>query len=183
MAKAEYECIFATDEPFRGYSLVYDEDKGFHLRLWEARLPMSADMIFADLETPSGVQVLFGHNPYRQSVGRVVSASFANGKMRGVIELSEKDLESAIAGGFAALAAGLNNGLSAAFMFLDNPPITVEKGEGTKEKPDIHNYGHMEWMEISLTAIPRLKQAGIVKRLGGPDLAPQTAEGDKGDGE
>ena len=63
MAKAEYECIFATDEPFRDYGWGYDEDKGLHLRLWEGRLPMNADMIFADLETPSGIQVLFGHNP------------------------------------------------------------------------------------------------------------------------
>ena len=118
MAKAEYECIFATDEPFRGYDFGYDEDKGFHLRLWEARLPMNSGMIFADFKTPSGIQVLFGHNACRQSVGRVVSASFANGQMRGVIELSEKDLESAIAGGFAALAAGVNNGLSAGFTVL-----------------------------------------------------------------
>ena len=27
MTKAEYECIFATDEKFRGYTLGYDEDK------------------------------------------------------------------------------------------------------------------------------------------------------------
>ena len=151
--------------------------------MWEASLPMNSDMIHADLETPSGIQVMFGHNPYRQSVGRVVSASFANGQMRGVIELNEKDLESAIAGGFAALAAGVNTGLSAGFMFMDTPPITVEKGEGTKEKPDIRKYGELDWCEISLTAVPRLKHAGIVRRLGGPDPAPQLAEGDEGDGE
>ena len=183
MPKAEYECIFATDEPFRGYDDGYDEDKGWHLRLWEGRLPMSADMISGDLETPSGIQVLFAHNPYRQSVGRVVSASFAHGQMRGVMELSEKDLESAIAGGFEALAAGVNNGLSVSLNYVDNPPFTVEKGEGTKEKPDIREYGHMEWLEVSLTAVPRLKQAGIVRRLGEPDPAPQMAEGDEGNGE
>ena len=183
MAKAKFECIFATDEPFRGFDLGYDEDKGFHLRTWEARLPMSSDMIFADIGTPSGIQVLFGHNPYRQSVGRVVSASFANGQMRGVIELNEKDLESAIAGGFEALAAGVNIGLSAGFVFLDNPPMTVEKGEGTKEKPDIRKYGQMDWIEISLTAIPRLKQAGIVRRIGEPDPTPNADEGDLDDGD
>ena len=93
MASAEYECIFATDEPFRGYRLSYNEDDGLQVRVWEARLPISADMIFADFDTPSGVQVCFSHDPYsRQSVGRVVSAKFAGGKMRGVVELSDADV-------------------------------------------------------------------------------------------
>ena len=52
MPMAEYECIFATNEPFRGYRFCYDEDKGFHVRVYEARLPISADMIFADFDTP-----------------------------------------------------------------------------------------------------------------------------------
>ena len=96
----------------------------------------------------------------------MVEAKFVAGQMRGVIELSEKDLESAIAGGFEALAAGVNNGLSVSLNYVDNPPFTVEKDEGTKEKPDIREYGHMEWLEVSLTAMPRLRQAGIIKRLG-----------------
>ena len=77
MPKAKFECIFATNEKFRGYSIGYDEDRGFHERMWESSLPMNADMIFADLSTPSGVQVMFGHNPYRQSVGRVLDVRFA----------------------------------------------------------------------------------------------------------
>ena len=178
MPMAEYECIFATDEPFRGFRLVYDEDEGFKVRVYEARLPISADMIFADLDTPSGVQILFAHNGYQQSLGRAVDIRFAGGQMRGVIELSERDLESAIAGGFAALDAGVNTGISGGFMFLDNPPTSMEKGEGTAEKPDIVKYGRLEVREFSLTAIPRLKQAGIIRRLGGAEMPPEIAAGD-----
>ena len=103
--------------------------------------------------------------------------------MLGNIELSETDLQTAIAGGFAALEAGINSGLSAGFMFLDLPRVSVEKGEGTTEKPDIVKYGHLELREISLTSIPRLKDAGIVQRLDGADLTPEMAEGDGDDGE
>ena len=93
-------------------------------------------MIFADFDTPSGVQVCFSHDPYsRQSVGRVVSAKFAGGKMRGVVELSDADVRSAIAGGLASLDAGVNNGLSCGFNFLDFPPTKLEKGEGTQTSP------------------------------------------------
>ena len=165
MPKAKYECTFATDELFRGFRFCYDEDKGFHVRVYEARLPISADMIFADFSTPSGVQVLFAHNGYSQSVGRVTEAKFDKGRLHGVIELSETDLKSVIAGGFEALDAGVNNGLSCGFSFLDWPPTKMEKGEGTAEKPDKVTYGKLEWRELSLTAIPRLKQAGIIRRL------------------
>ena len=177
MPMAEYECIFATDEPFRGYRLAHNEDDGFQVRVYEARLPISEDMIFADFSTPSGVQVLFVHNGYRQSVGRVVEAKFAKGRMHGIIELSETDLKSAIVGGFAALDAGINNGLSCGFNFLDFPPTKLEKGEGTAKKPDKVKYGKLEWRELSLTAIPRLKQAGLIRRLGTSDSSLALAEG------
>ena len=119
---------------------------------------MSADMIHADLSTPSGVQVMFGHNPYRQSVGRVQSVVFKGGRMIGEIELSEDDLKSAIAGGFEALAAGINSGLSAGFMFLDLPRTKTTKGEGTSDDPDKVEYGRLEFREVSLTSIPSVDE-------------------------
>ena len=90
MAIREYECIFATDEPFRGWRLAYDEDEGFQVRMYEARLPMSADSIFADLNTPSGIQMMAYHDADRQSVGRVLSMSFSKGILRGVRELTTR---------------------------------------------------------------------------------------------
>ena len=173
MPMREYSAIFATDEPFRGWRMAYDEEDGFEIREYEARLPMSADKIFANLDTPSGVQVMFAHDQFRQSVGRISSIVFNDGKMQGIIELSEKDLESAIAGGFDALESGVNNGLSVGLTFLENPPIKFEK---RKDKPDKATFGKMELREVSLTSIPRLKQAGIVRRMGGAEPEPQMAE-------
>ena len=134
-------------------------------------------MIFADFDTPSGVQVYFSHGgitPASQS-GAWCRRSSRAARCDGVIELSEPDLRTAIAGGFASLDAGVNNGGSAGFAFLDYPPTKLEKGEGTTEKPDIVKYGRLEWREWSLTGIPRLKQAGIIRRLGPAEPAPDTA--------
>ena len=79
--------------------------------------------------------------------------------MRRHHRLNEKDLESSIAGGFDAVEAGvINAACRSGFMFMDNPPITVEKGEGTKEKPEIRTYGSVGLarnQEVSMTAIPR----------------------------
>ena len=183
MPTARFECVFATDEKFRGYSYGYDEDRGFHERMWQASLPMSADMIFADLSTPSGVQVMFGHNPYRQSVGRVLSVRFSGGKMVGEIEINEDDLKSAIAGGFESLAMGINSGLSAGFMFLDLPRTKTTKGEGDSDDPDIVEYGRLELREVSLTNIPRLTGAGIVRRLDSTEPESETADMEIPDGE
>ena len=181
MAMREYECLFADDTPFRTWRFCYDEDKGFHVRVAEVRLKVDANTIFADLSTPSGVQVLFSHDSWMQAMGRVTDMRFSGGKMSGVIELSEKDLERHLAGGFTALEAGVNSGLSAGFTFLDYPPVKLEKGEGTEEKPDKIVYGRLECREISLTAIPRLKNAGIKRRLGGNEPEPEPGQGDTTD--
>ena len=172
MPMGRFECIFATDEPFHEFYLGYDEDKGWGPRKWEARLDMDSDAIHGDLSTPSGIPVLFGHKAHKQAVGRVVSLGFGQGKMRGVIELSEDDLMRFLAGGFASLLAGINSGLSPGFVFLDGLP-TMELREGTDDEPDIREYPKMECREISLTSLPRLKQAGILRRLD----APVTSEG------
>ena len=168
MATARFECIFATDEPFHGFRLAYDEDEGFKLRKWEARLTMSADAIHGDLSTPAGIQVLFGHDQERQSVGRVLSMGFGDGMCRGVIELNEDDLKSVVAGGFDALENGINSGLSLGMTYLDGMP-KFEAKEGTDDEPDILEYPKMEAREVSLTSVPRLKQAGIVRRMESED--------------
>ena len=183
MPKGKFLCVFADDSVFHGYGYGYDEDRGFHERMWQARLPMSANMIHADLSTPSGVQVMFGHNPYRQSVGRVLSVAFKGGRMIGEIELNEDDLKSAIAGGFEALAAGINSGLSAGFMFLDLPRTKTTKGEGTSDDPDKVEYGRLELREVSLTSIPRLTNAGIVRRLDATEPESKAADVEIPDGE
>ena len=183
MPKAKFECIFATDEPFHGFYTAYNEDKGIHVRKWESRLDMSSDAIHGDLSTPSGIQVLFGHDMEKQSVGRVLSMGFGGGQCRGVIELSEEDLKRHVAGGFEALAARINNGLSLGFIFLDGLP-TMEIREGTDDDPDIREHPKMEVRELSLTSIPRLAHAGIVRRLDAAELEPEPAmAGEATDGE
>ena len=174
MPMGKFECIFATEERFHDFYLAWDEDKGIHVRKWEARLDMSSDAIRGDLSTPAGIQVLFGHNPDKQAVGRVIRMGFGGGLCRGVIELSEEDLKRHLAGGFDALEAGINSGLSLGFKFLDGIP-TMEKREGTDEDPDIRKYPKMDARELSLTSLPRLPHAGIVRRLDAAETEPDTA--------
>ena len=176
MAMRKYFCVFADDSPFRGYHLGYDEDEGFQIRMWEARLPMSADKMFGDLSTPSGIQVMFAHDAGRQSVGRVVSMRFEGKRLVGEIELSEEDVAAVIAGGCDALEAGINPGLSCGFVFLENPPTKMKQVDGSTEKPDKMTYGRLELREVSLTNIPRLKNAGIIRRLDSGDDQPKESE-------
>ena len=177
MPMGRFQCIFASNEPFHGFHLGYDDERGLHARMWEARLDMNGDAIHGDLSTPSGIPVLFGHNAHKQAIGRVVSMGFGQGKMRGVMELSEDDLMRFLAGGFASLLAGINTGLSPGFVFLDGLP-TMELREGTEEAPDIRRYPKMEAREVSLTSIPKLKQAGIVRRLDAPTPAEDEGSND-----
>ena len=175
MPMARFECVFATSEAFYGFYIAYNEDKGFHDRKWQARLEMNNDAIDGNLSTPAGIQVLFGHNSEKQAVGRVISMSFGGGLCRGVIELSEEDLKRHVAGGFDALMAGVNNGLSLGFVFVDGLPA-MEEREGTDDDPDIRKYPRMEVREVSLTSVPRLKHAGIVRRLDAAEPEPEAAK-------
>ena len=96
---------------------------------------MSADAIHGDLSTPAGIQVLFGHDQERQAVGRVLSMGFGDGQCRGVIELNEDDLKTAVAGGFESLESGINNGLSLGLTYLDGEPkLRCGRGHGRRPR-------------------------------------------------
>ena len=45
-----------------------------------------------------------------------------------------------VPGGLDVVEAGIMRGLSVGLNFLDNPPVTWEMGEGTREKPDKLTY-------------------------------------------
>ena len=90
--------------------------------------------------------------------------------MIGEIELNEDDLKSAIVGRVrGAGAAGINSGLSAGLMYTGLPRTKMTRGEGTPDDPDklkiLSVDGPLELREMSLTNIPRLTNAGILRRL------------------
>ena len=180
MALTEFECRFASEMPFVGRRYAYDpEEEKYSIRLYEGRLQVTPEMMFADLGSPNGIPVLWSHGSWfgdGQAVGRVLSMEFGKKELMGVIGVRDEDLRQFVAGGVDALNDSINRGLSVGVQFLDNPPITWEMGKGTREKPDKMTYGMVRLMEVSLTPIPRITNAGIMARLGGEDDAPAPTE-------
>ena len=69
----------------------------------------------------------------------------------------------------------INAGLSVGIVFLDNPPVTWEMGEGTRERPDKMIFGRVRVVEVSLTPVPRIYTAGLLGP--GKELGEKPAEG------
>ena len=184
MAMTEYECRFASEVPFVGSRYVRDPDDDSYFpkmmrRLFEGRLQVNPEMMFADLSTPNGIPVLWAHGSWdgrAPAVGRVLSMEFSGKELVGTIGVRDEDLRAFVAGGVGALNDQLNKGLSVGVQFLDNPPVTWKDGEGNREKPDQMTYGALRILEVSLTPTPRIANAGILKRIGGDEPAPNDDE-------
>ena len=176
MAMIEYEARFASEMPFVGRRWARDpDDDRYSIRLFEGRLQCDPAHMFADVNSPSGIQVLWAHGSWfgdSQAVGRVLDMGFKNKELVGTMGVRDEDLRQFVAGGVDALKDQVNTGLSIGVQFLEQPPVTWDMGKGTREKPDKMTYGMLRVMEVSLTPIPRVGNAGILKRLGGEEPAP-----------
>ena len=169
MAMIEYQVRFADDTRMPVMTM---SAKG-KLRLGEMRLDMSPDKCGlrpgAALGTPSGVQILFSHDGDRASVGRVTDMYLLGNELLGTVVLNEDMVKEYIAGGHEALDSGVNSGLSIGFKLLDNPPLKVKMGKGTREDPDQVVFGAIGIYEASLTPVPKIPTAGLLgpgKRIG-----------------
>ena len=189
MAMREYEdCVFCDETPFTGRRFAYNrESERYEIRLFEARLQVNPEKIFADLSTPNGIQMLWSHGAgsaagnsgwfgFGAAIGRVLSMEFNRKRLIGRVAMSEADLQQFVPGGLDAVEAGINRGLSIGICFLDNPPISWVMGEGTREDPDRMMYEAVRIQELSLTPVPRLYTAGLGRRIGGDPAASQESE-------
>ena len=72
-----YSAVVATEFPMLGRRYVYNrEEEKLEIRIYDARLTVSPSTLFARLDTPNGVQVLWSHQAgeYRSeyvAIGRV----------------------------------------------------------------------------------------------------------------
>ena len=126
------------------------------------------------------------------SLGRITEMAFKGKALVGMVSLSEADVLQFVPGGLDAVEAGIMRGLSVGLNFLDNPPVTWEMGEGTREKPDKLTYEAVRLLEVSMTPVPRIYTAGLtmpIKRTDNADTggevmsATASIEGIEADGE
>ena len=187
---------FATRRRSHGRRFAYNrETERYEVRLFEGRLQVNAAKMFADIDSPNGVQVLWQHGSWSDfgpSLGRITEMEFKGKALIGMVSLSEPDVRQFVPGGLDAVEAGIMRGLSVGLNFLDNPPVTWEMGEGTREKPDKLTYEAVRIMEVSMTPVPRLYTAGLtmpIKRADNADpddedmSAAAPIEGTEADGE
>lgn len=185
MAIRDYTARFCDQTPFIGRRWAYDPEKEkYGVRLFEGRLQVKPDKMFAELSTPNGIPVLWAHGEgsapgnggwfgFGAAIGRVKSMEFSGTALLGDIALSEDDVMQFVPGGLVAVEAGINAGLSVGLQFLDNPPVTWKLGDGTREKPDLLTYEAVRIIEVSMTPVPRLYTAGIIARVGGDEPTAQ----------
>ena len=178
MALIEYPCRFCDQTPFFGRRYARNPDTDRHeIRLFEGRLQVTPLTMFAYINSPPGVPVMWVHgapnwitgDKYPASVGRVLTMDFKGKSLVGTIGLSEPDVMQHIPGGIEALDAMVNSGLSVGLQYLDLTPVTWVMAKGTAEKPDKLTYGRVRVVEVSLTPMPRLHTAGLLgpgKRMG-----------------
>ena len=169
MTMRDYEAIFCDETPFVGRRWAYNRDEErYEVRLFEGRLQVNAEKMFADIDTPNGIQVLWQHGSwdgFGPSMGRITAMGFEGKALAGMVSLSEPDVLQFVPGGLDAVEAGIMRGLSVGLNFLDNPPVTWEMGEGTREKPDKLTYEAVRVMEVSMTPMPRIYTAGLTMPL------------------
>ena len=180
-----YSAIFCDQTPFIGRRYAYDPEKEkYSTRLFEGRLQVTKDKMFAELNTPNSIPVLWAHGEgsapgnstwfgHGAAIGRVNSMDFEGTSLQGEITMSEDDVMQFVPGGLATVEAGINSGLSVGLQFLDNPPVKWTMGEGTREKPDKLTFEAVRIIEVSMTPVPRLYTAGIIARLGGDETETQ----------
>ena len=196
MTMRDYEAIFCDETPFTGRRYAYNrETERYEVRLFEGRLQVTPEKMFADIDSPNGIQVLWQHGSwfdFGPSMGRITEMAFKSKALVGMVSLSEPDVMQFVPGGLDAVEAGIMRGLSVGLNFLDNPPVKWEMGEGTREKPDKLTYEAVRVMEVSMTPVPRLYTAGLtmpIKRTDNADTgdeglsAAASIEGIEADGE
>ena len=181
----EYAGLLCDETPWTGLRYAYDpEDSRWKTRLFVANLQVGDKTMIAHMDTPAGVQQLWQHGFIGPSgmvwgmapaIGRVTKMGFSGKALMGEVALSEEAVAAMAAGGLDDVEAGINSGFSVGLKFLDNPAVTWEMGDGTREKPDRMIVGATRVLENSLTPMPRLYTAGIHKRLtadpvGGGDM-------------
>ena len=196
MTMRDYEAIFCDETPFTGRRYAYNrETERYEVRLFEGRLQVTPEKMFADIDSPNGIQVLWQHGSWSDfgpSLGRITEMAFKSKALVGMVALSEEDVLQFVPGGLDAVEAGIMRGLSVGLNFLDNPPVSWEMGEGTRKKPDNLIYEAVRIMEVSMTPVPRLYTAGLtmpIKRTNNADAeegamsAAAPIEGTEPDGE
>ena len=169
-----YSVIYATEDTFDYRYGRWVEGKGYEVRWMRARLDLSPGKVSASVDALAGVPVAWAHDIGGWSlfgtpvgaVGRVMSMGTRAKQLVGELIVSGRELATHMAGGLDDLDHGINAGLSIGFQQLGPPKIT--RADGTREKPDRMVFGAIRIIEASLTPIPQLKQAGIVKRVETP---------------
>ena len=176
MTMRDYPAIFCNETPFTGRRYAYNRDtERNEVRLFEGRLQVTPEKMFADIASPNGIQVLWQHGSwdgFGPSLGRITEMAFERKALVGMVALSEEDVMQFVPGGLDAVEAGIMRGLSVGVNFLDNPPVTWKMGEGTREKPDLLIYQAVRVMEVSMTPVPRIYTAGLtmpIKRTNNAD--------------
>ena len=67
MGLREYPARFCDQTPFIGRRFMYDREKEkYEERLYEGRLQVKPDMMFAKLDTPNGLQVIWQHGTWSE---------------------------------------------------------------------------------------------------------------------
>ena len=193
MAMREYPARFCDQTPFTGRRHAYNrETERYEERLFEGRLQVNPEKMFAEVDTPNGVQVLWQHGSWTgfgPSMGRINEMDFKGTALIGMVLLSELDVMQFVPGGLDAVEAGIMRGLSVGINFLDNPAVTWTMGEGTREKPDKLTYEAVRIMEVSMTPVPRIYTAGLTMPLkrgndtGTDDDSGAETEGNEDDGD
>ena len=172
----------------RRYAFNRETDR-YEERIFEARLQVKPDKMFAFLDTRNGIQLLWSHGAGSArgnggwcgpgpAIGRIKTMEFVGTKLKGNLFASEDDVLQYVPGGLDMVEAGINRGLSIGVTFLDKPAVTWTLGEGTREKPDLMTYGAVRIYEVSLTPVPRIYTAGIGRRVAGdpPPVEQETTE-------
>ena len=169
-----YSAVLATEHPMPGRRYAYNrEDDKFEVRVYEAKLTVDNTHLFAKLDTPNGVPVLWSHQSGVSfwsdgsyvAIGRVEKLEFSGKKLMGVLALKEELVNLYIPDGFASIESGINSGLSMGLQYLEKTAGTWTIRDGTPEKPDLFRFGKTNILETSLTPMPRIPDAGILEAL------------------
>lgn len=169
---------FASEKPFYSAHYPYDEEmRTYRRRVLAVYLKCDPEHLFAELDTPNGIQLCCYHEYNRQSVGRVLTMEFKRKELVGTVGVEDVDLRSVVAGGIPSLKAGIQRGLSIGADFIESPPYELEMRKGNRARPDKLTYGALKIREVTLTSVPRIYNAGILGDIQMDTTATDTAAG------
>ena len=96
MTMRDYPAEFCSETPFTGRRYAYNrETERYEIRLFEARLQVTPEKMFADVGSPNGIQMLWQHGSWSDfgpSLGRVTEMEFKGKALVGMVALSEEDV-------------------------------------------------------------------------------------------